>query len=89
MFPLIHLCILTPEFYLYQAATKVFPHKNQLGEEFMSIAKIIQSITDGTTQVFTYILGAAKRIFSPRDDNYPETGVQPFKGDISEDKRRH
>ncbi|MEM9266377.1 MAG: hypothetical protein AAGA46_12700 [Cyanobacteria bacterium P01_F01_bin.13] len=31
-----------------------------------------------------WILEAAKRIFSPRDDDYPETGVQPFEGDIPE-----
>ncbi|MBU7582187.1 MAG: hypothetical protein KAF91_04635 [Nostoc sp. TH1S01] len=55
----------------------------------MSVAKIIQSITDGTAQVVTYISSAASRIFSPRDDNYPETGVQPFDGDIADDKRRH
>lgn len=55
----------------------------------MSITKIIQSITDGVAQVFTYISGAASRIFSPRDDNYPATGVQPFEGDIADDKHRH
>lgn len=26
------------------------------------------------------------RIFSPSDDDYPETGVQPFEGDVFEDK---
>lgn len=55
----------------------------------MSISKIIKTITDGTAQVVTYISSAASRIFSPRDDNYPETGVQPFDGDIADDKRRH
>ncbi|MBD2302060.1 hypothetical protein H6G80_15405 [Nostoc sp. FACHB-87] len=55
----------------------------------MSISKIIKTITDGIAKVVTYISGAASRIFSPRDDNYPETGVQPFEGDIANNKRRH
>ncbi|MEM1253526.1 MAG: hypothetical protein AAGI69_13920 [Cyanobacteria bacterium P01_H01_bin.21] len=29
-----------------------------------------------------WILEAAKRLFSPNDDDYPNTGVQPFEGDI-------
>lgn len=33
-----------------------------------------------------YIFGAVGRIFSPRDDAYPETGVQPFSGDPFQDK---
>jgi len=28
-----------------------------------------------------YVSEAVNRIFSPRDDDYPATGVQPFKGD--------
>jgi hypothetical protein len=28
-----------------------------------------------------YIASGAARIFSPDDDNYPKTGVQPFTGD--------
>ncbi|WP_200929884.1 hypothetical protein [Nostoc piscinale] len=55
----------------------------------MSVSKIIHTITDGAAQVVTYISSAASRIFSPRDDNYPETGVQPFDGDIADSKRRH
>ena len=30
----------------------------------------------------SWIFGAAKRLFSPSDDDYPKTGVQPFEGDI-------
>lgn len=55
----------------------------------MSIPKILTSIMNGITQVITYILSAVKRIFSPRDDNYPATGVQPFEGDIADDKHRY
>lgn len=28
-----------------------------------------------------YVSEGVSRIFSPRDDHYPETGVQPFDGD--------
>lgn len=28
-----------------------------------------------------YVSEGVSRIFSPRDDQYPETGVQPFDGD--------
>lgn len=31
-----------------------------------------------------WLLDAAKRLFSPSDDDYPKTGVQPFEGDIPE-----
>ena len=40
-------------------------------------------------QVITYISGAVSRIFAPRDDNYPPTGVQPFDGDIANDKQKY
>jgi len=29
-----------------------------------------------------YFSGAIARIFSPRDDEFPATGAQPFEGDI-------
>ncbi|HLO88222.1 MAG TPA: hypothetical protein VK203_24900 [Nostocaceae cyanobacterium] len=48
---------------------------------------IWQSIRQGFEQVINFILGAVKRIFAPRDDNYPETGVQPFTGDTA--KKKH
>ena len=30
-----------------------------------------------------YVSEAAVRIFSPSDDNYPNSGVQPFEGTLS------
>ncbi|MEO1791733.1 MAG: isochorismate synthase [Cyanobacteria bacterium J06629_19] len=32
---------------------------------------------------FTFLAEAAYRIFSPHDDAYPETGVQPYSGYIT------
>ena len=58
----------------------------------MSINKTIQNTirTIGTTlqQVVQYVFSAAIRIFSPSDDDYPASGVQPFEGD-SADKKSH
>ncbi|MBW4645615.1 MAG: hypothetical protein KME23_21950 [Goleter apudmare HA4340-LM2] len=54
----------------------------------MSIAKvlekIIQAIQEVTQKVINYISVAAARIFSPRDDDYPATGIQPFEGDSAD-----
>ena len=36
-----------------------------------------------------WILGATKRLFSPRDDEYPATGIQPFEGDIPDVHHHH
>jgi hypothetical protein len=30
--------------------------------------------------VMQYVSGAVVRIFSPSDDNYPNSGVQPYEG---------
>ncbi|NEO32666.1 MAG: isochorismate synthase [Symploca sp. SIO3C6] len=32
-------------------------------------------------QLLQYIGDGVRRIFGPRDDEYPETGVQPFEGE--------
>ncbi|MHC5760464.1 MULTISPECIES: hypothetical protein [unclassified Nostoc] len=55
----------------------------------MSLLRILKSIINGAMQVISYILGAVSRIFAPRDDNYPATGVQPFEGDIANNKDRY
>lgn len=34
------------------------------------------------TNIFQYISEAVVRIFSPNDDAYPNSGVQPFTGEI-------
>lgn len=57
----------------------------------MSISNTIQqsfkAIADVISQVINYIFGAVKRIFGPRDDNYPSTGTQPFEGEVP--KKKH
>ncbi|BDA74578.1 menaquinone-specific isochorismate synthase [Calothrix sp. PCC 7716] len=44
---------------------------------------ILETIKQVPQKIVSYISGAVVRIFSPRDDNYPETGVQPFEGEPS------
>ncbi len=45
----------------------------------MNISKIFENIT-------RYISQAVARIFSPTDDAYPKTGVQPFEGEALKDQ---
>jgi hypothetical protein len=45
------------------------------------VREILQSIKNIPQQSMNYISEAVSRIFSPRDDDYPATGVQPFEGD--------
>ncbi|MGL5875972.1 MAG: hypothetical protein ACRC2R_27045 [Xenococcaceae cyanobacterium] len=51
---------------------------NQWGNMFKGILAIPQ-------QVVRYITSGATRIFSPNDDDYPATGVQPFEGEPNEE----
>ena len=48
---------------------------------------VIQKIATSPLRIVRYIAGAVARIFGPTDDEYPETGVQPFEGDIPDNKR--
>jgi hypothetical protein len=50
------------------------------------IWKIILTIQSLPQRVIRYISGAVARIFSPSDDNYPSTGVQPYEGELSSKK---
>lgn len=49
------------------------------------LQEIIRSITEVPQKVINYISGGVSRIFGPRDDDYPATGVQPFEGDPPKD----
>lgn len=40
----------------------------------MKVVEMIQNVV-------RYISEGASRLFSPSDDEYPKTGVQPFEGD--------
>lgn len=47
---------------------------------------IWQEIVELPQKLVRYLYGGVVRIFTPRDDNYPETGVQPFEGDRPKEK---
>ena len=56
------------------------------------MGKLQQSITSAgrsVQQAGEWLLEAAKRLFSASDDNYPETGAQPFEGDIPDPRHQH
>jgi hypothetical protein len=48
--------------------------------------QLVQSIKEAPQKIINFIAGAIARIFSPRDDNYPETGAQPFEGEPADKK---
>jgi hypothetical protein len=39
------------------------------------------------SKVTQYLSEAADRIFRPRQDDYPKTGIQPFTGDPTEEPK--
>lgn len=47
----------------------------------MSVPKIFDNIVN-------FMSGAVSRIFGLDDDNYPNTGVQPYSGDRADKKHR-
>ena len=49
-----------------------------------AVQRRLNAIGQSIKQSIGWVLAAAKRIFSPSDDNYPKAGVQPFEGDIPE-----
>ncbi len=51
--------------------------QHQLRHFFIALQRVIQSVVK-----------ASARIFSPTDDEYPATGVQPFTGDPADKKRK-
>lgn len=39
-------------------------------------------------EMLQYVWDGVNRIFGPRDDDYPETGVQPFDGDPAKERQQ-
>jgi hypothetical protein len=55
---------------------------------FKKVQRKIQHLFIAIQRVIQYIAKPVTRIFSPTDDQYPATGVQPFTGEPA-DKKRH
>ncbi len=53
------------------------------------IGSAMQSFLTGIANLIKFVLGAIARIFGPTDDAYPNTGVQPFEGELPEKKSKH
>jgi hypothetical protein len=53
------------------------------------ISQIFQSIGELIQKVIQFIYSGAARTFSPNDDNYPESGVQPYEGDPAVKGKHH
>ena len=53
-----------------------------------TLRQVVQSVWNALAQLVAYLGAAVKRIFAPNDDEYPNTGVQPFEGDINAKKNR-
>jgi len=45
------------------------------------------NLSKSLANAMRYVSEAAVRIFSPSDDNYPNSGVQPFEGTLSKSSR--
>ncbi|MEG3910632.1 MULTISPECIES: isochorismate synthase [unclassified Microcoleus] len=45
------------------------------------------NLSKSLTNAMRYVSEAAVRIFSPSDDNYPNSGVQPFEGKLSKSSK--
>ena len=45
-------------------------------------------IKEAPRKFISFLTEGATRIFSPRDDDYPEIGAQPFEGEPA-DRKKH
>lgn len=46
------------------------------------------NLSKSLTNAMRYVSEAALRLFSPTDDNYPNSGVQPFEGKSPKSSKR-
>ncbi len=46
------------------------------------------NLSKSLTNAMRFVSEAVIRLFSPTDDNYPNTGVQPFEGKSSKDSNK-
>ncbi|MEO0406476.1 MAG: hypothetical protein AAF289_03900 [Cyanobacteria bacterium P01_A01_bin.135] len=51
------------------------------------LSAAVKAVTQAILEGANYVSRAAGRIFSLSDDDYPETGSQPFEGDPSDPRK--
>ncbi len=44
----------------------------------------VQSVGDAVRHLAQFIAQPSVRIFGPTNDDYPEVGLQPYKGDLAD-----
>lgn len=45
-----------------------------------------KAILEIPQQIFNFVFGGFKKIFTPSEDEYPAVGVQPFEGDPAQEE---
>ncbi|MGB3756839.1 MAG: hypothetical protein WBA07_10735 [Rivularia sp. (in: cyanobacteria)] len=48
--------------------------------------QMIKSIVEIPQKLIKFTTNGVTRIFSPSDDDYPKSGVQPYEGDSADNK---
>ena len=49
---------------------------------------MIQSVVEIPQKLINYATNGISRIFSHSDDDYPKSGVQPYEGDLADNRKR-
>lgn len=52
------------------------------------IQQILKSIVEFPQKLINFTTNGTNKIFSPSNDDYPKSGVQPYEGDYS-NKKHH
>jgi len=50
--------------------------------------RMIKSVVEIPQKLITATTNGVSRIFSPSDDDYPKSGVQPYEGDSANNRKR-
>ncbi|MGB3758390.1 MAG: hypothetical protein WBA07_18755 [Rivularia sp. (in: cyanobacteria)] len=48
--------------------------------------RMIKSIVEIPQKLINFTTNGVSRIFSPSDDDYPKSGVQPYEGDSADNR---
>ena len=52
------------------------------------VKQMIQSVVEIPQKLINFATNGISRIFSPSDDDYPKSGVQPYEGDLADNRKR-
>ena len=85
--------ILTPEFYFQNRSFENIPSQDKNLQEVFWLNILIKevkqmNILQWLQNTVQSILQGVSRIFQPTDDDYPQSGVQPFEGEPYNDREQ-